>query len=55
MPYIEPVDDESGDCQIMGFFGILVQAVLAALSIGSLIGKLSLKYDKECFSEEVLP
>ena len=47
---MEPVEDDSGNCEIMGFFGILVQAVLAALSIGSLIGKYQCPCNQLCDS-----
>ena len=38
VPYIQNSDDENS-CEILGFFGILVQAVLAGMSIASLVGK----------------
>lgn len=38
VPYIQNSEDENS-CEILGFFGILVQAVLAGMSIASLVGK----------------
>ena len=44
IPYVNGVatsvvEDEGGDCEIMGFFGIIVQGTLMVLSIASLICK----------------
>lgn len=37
-PAVQPAESE-GQCQLLGIFGWLVQLTLAALSIGSLVGK----------------
>ena len=40
VPYIEEAtDDQPGDCDIIGFFGIFVQAVVMVACITSLICK----------------
>ena len=39
MPYVDEAEDQGGDCDIIGWFGIFVQAVLTIASIVSLVGK----------------